>query len=252
MMTTQSGDGRAHLHLLTGAYAADALSDPEREEFEQHLAGCADCTQEVRELRATGARLAGAVAEAPPPGLRDRVLAEIATVRQDPPVVDELERRRRSTRRWSSRLLGVAAAILLVVSLSLSALTITLDRRLDQLEADTDDVAAVLAAPDAQALPARPGGEGSALVVLSRSRGKAVFVASGLAATGADRTYQLWLLGPGSQPRSAGLLALKPDGRATQLLDGDTAGANGVALTVERAGGAPAPTTEPVVVVDLA
>ena len=51
---------RADLHTLTGAYAADALDPVERDAFERHLQECADCRQEVAELRATTARLAGA------------------------------------------------------------------------------------------------------------------------------------------------------------------------------------------------
>lgn len=249
----EGGDG-AHLHLLTGAYAADALDEPELAAFERHLADCDACVQEVGELRATTARLAEAAAEQPPPGLRARVLAEIATVRQDPPEAagdDELAARR-AARRWPARLFAVAAAVLLLLSLSLTALTIRLDHRLDRLEAATDQVQAVLAAPDARALPARPGAKGAALVVASKSRGQAVFVASGLDQPGPDRAYELWLLGPGGQPRPAGLLNLSGDGRARQLVAGSLSGAAGIALTVEPAGGSPGPTTNPVVVVDLA
>ena len=54
------------LHTLTGAYAANALDAEERDRFALHLAACADCRQEVAELRATTARLAGAVFEQPP------------------------------------------------------------------------------------------------------------------------------------------------------------------------------------------
>ena len=45
-------------HVLTGGYALDALSGPEREAFERHLPGCASCQAEVRGLHETAARLA--------------------------------------------------------------------------------------------------------------------------------------------------------------------------------------------------
>ena len=65
------------MHLLTGAYAADALDAGERDAFEVHLGTCDACRQEVAELTATTARLGSAEAVPPPPGLRARVLDEI-------------------------------------------------------------------------------------------------------------------------------------------------------------------------------
>ena len=78
----------ADLHTLTGAYAADALDPVERDEFERHLQECADCRQEVAELRATTARLAGASYEMPAAELRGRVLDEVSRTRQEAPAVD--------------------------------------------------------------------------------------------------------------------------------------------------------------------
>ncbi|WP_031099410.1 RskA family anti-sigma factor, partial [Streptomyces sp. NRRL S-15] len=75
----------AELHTLTGAYALHALPDDERVAFERHLGVCGACAQEVRELSATAARLGLAVSAVPPPALRDRVLREITTVRQEAP-----------------------------------------------------------------------------------------------------------------------------------------------------------------------
>jgi anti-sigma factor RsiW len=36
------------MHALSGAYAAGALPDDERAEFESHIATCSQCEQEVR------------------------------------------------------------------------------------------------------------------------------------------------------------------------------------------------------------
>ncbi|MFD5088620.1 zf-HC2 domain-containing protein, partial [Kitasatospora sp. NPDC058406] len=57
----------ADLHTLTGAYAAHALPDPEREAFEEHLARCASCAQEVAEFATTLARLGAAETVTPAP-----------------------------------------------------------------------------------------------------------------------------------------------------------------------------------------
>jgi anti-sigma-K factor RskA len=234
----------ADLHTLTGAYAAHALSDTERLAFERHLDTCPACAQEVRELEATAARLGAAVA-APPPELWDRIRAEALATRQLPPVA---ERRRRAGRRVP--LLLAAAAALLVAVLSVTALNLGLLGRADRADRTADLVAAVLAAPDARRVAALPGGAGQATVVVSHQRGRAVFVADGLPAAPAARTYQLWVVSR-SGPRPAGLVEVAGEGRVTRLLDGPVTGSEQVAMTVERQGGAARPTSEPVVVVDL-
>jgi anti-sigma-K factor RskA len=235
----------ADLHTLTGAYAAHALSDTERLAFERHLDTCPACAQEVRELEATAARLGAAVAAPPPPELWDRIRAEALATRQLPPVA---ERGRRAGRRVP--LLLAAAAALLVAVLSVTALNLGLLGRADRADRTADLVAAVLAAPDARRVAALPGGAGQATVVVSHQRGRAVFVADGLPAAPAARTYQLWVVSR-SGPRPAGLVEVAGEGRVTRLLDGPVTGNEQVAMTVERQGGAARPTSEPVVVVDL-
>ncbi|MEU8804871.1 hypothetical protein AB0C35_45630, partial [Spirillospora sp. NPDC048819] len=104
------------LHALAGPYALDAIDDAgERRLFEAHLAVCETCAAELREFRATTARLGMAVAEAPPPRLRDRVLADIGHVRQLPPVPAASPRRTSARpvrpRRWRrAAAAGLAAA----------------------------------------------------------------------------------------------------------------------------------------------
>ena len=245
----------AALHDLTGAYAAQALADTERVSFERHLDACPGCAQEVRELAETTARLGAAVATAPPPGLWDRVRAEALATRQVPPVTRRAggggrARQGRAVPALRFRPLLVAAAVLLVVVLSVTAVNLGVLGRSDRTERTADLVAAVLAAPDARRVAAGPGGPGRASVVVSRGRGQAVFLASGLRPAPAGRTYQLWVVGR-SGPRPAGLAEVAGGGRVARLLDGPVAGDEQVAMTVERRGGAARPTSEPVVVVDL-
>jgi anti-sigma factor RsiW len=244
----------ADLHTLTGAYAAHALSDTERLAFERHLDACPACAQEVRELEATTARLGAAVAAPPPPELWDRIRAEALVTRQLPPLVGRTDRRRQADRRTAAGRrvspLLVAAAALLVAVLSVTALNLGLLGRSERSDRTADLVAAVLAAPDARRVAALPGGAGQATVVVSRQRGRAVFVADGLPPAPAARTYQLWVVSR-SGPRPAGLVQVAGEGRVTRLLDGPVTGNEQVAMTVERQGGAARPTSEPVVVVDL-
>jgi anti-sigma factor RsiW len=229
-------------HLPTGAYAVHALSEAERLAFERHLDTCPPCAVEARRLRAAAARLGAAVAAPPPAALWDRVRAEVATTTQVPSVAGRVGRR-------FPPLLAAAAA-LLVVAFSVTALGLGLGGGPGRPERAVDPVAAVLAAPDARRVGARAGGVGQAEVVVSRQRGRAVFVASGLAPAPAARTYQLWVVDR-SGPRPAGLVEVPAGGRVTRLLDGRVAGSEQVAMTVERRGGAARPTSEPVVVVDL-
>ncbi len=240
------------LHTMTGAYAADALPDQERVVFEQHLATCQTCEQEVRELRETAARLADAVSVPPPAALWERVRQDIATTRQLPPTLADRRARVRGRHAWQrlpGRLLTTAAAALLVIAVSLGGLTLSLANRLDRSTAENDRIKAVLLAPDVQTHTATAAGVGSGTVVASGERQSAVFVASGLRRVPSSRTYQLWVIDSG-HARSAGLLGT--GGQVTWVIDSGLRGADAVGLTVEPRGGSPQPTSTPVLLVDLA
>jgi hypothetical protein len=249
----------ADLHTLTGAYAADALSETERLAYGRHLDACPACDQEVRQLTETAARLGSAVALPPPAALWDRVRAEAAATRQ--PTGESAGRSGRAAaeggpiplsgrgRRRFPPLLAAAAA-LLVAAISVTALTLGLPGQGGRPEGPVDLVAAVLAAPDARRIAAKPGPTGQVAVVVSRRRGQAVVEASGLPEVPAARTYQLWVVDR-SGPRPAGLVEPGGGGKVTRLLEGRVTGSEQVAMTVERRGGAARPTSEPVVVVDL-
>src|SRR5215471_13727488 len=72
-------------HTLAGAYVMDAISAPDRERFERHLAGCEECAQETASLHETTAVLGAAAAEPLPAGLKERVMAAATMTRQQPP-----------------------------------------------------------------------------------------------------------------------------------------------------------------------
>ena len=154
------------------------------------------------------------------------------------------------SRRRFPPLLAAAAALLLVAAISVTALNLGLPGQGGRSEGPVDLVAAVLSAPDARRIAAKPGPTGQVAVVVSRRRGQAVFEASGLPEVAAARTYQLWVVDR-SGPRPAGLVEPGGGGKVTRLLEGRVTGSEQVAMTVERRGGAARPTSEPVVVVDL-
>ncbi|MGZ4591051.1 MAG: anti-sigma factor [Actinomycetes bacterium] len=239
-----STSGTHDVHTLTGVYAADALSDEERRVFEEHLDECPSCRQEVDGLLATAARLGAAASSPAPPALRDRVLAEIATVRQVSPVVSRLDDRR-TDRPWFRQPLGVAASLLLVVSIGLGALAVTERERADDAAQTAARVTAVVTDPNSGrvTLPTATGGVGTVIV----ADGQAVFRATGLPKLPSDRAYQLWRMDT-SGAHSLGVLGR--GGSVTHLVDHVSA-TDRLGLTVEPSGGSKRPTTKPVVVLPI-
>jgi hypothetical protein len=79
-------------HTLAGAYALDAVTDADRAMFEQHLAGCESCREEIRTLREATARLAMVSAVQPRADLRDETLRAVARLSQLPPAGTEARR----------------------------------------------------------------------------------------------------------------------------------------------------------------
>jgi anti-sigma-K factor RskA len=238
------------LHLLTGAYASGALTDAEHDAFVAHLLTCVQCRDEVAEHIATATLLGVAAAETPPPGFRDRVMAEVAGTRQLPPVVTTLaevreQRRSRLSRRWATS----AAAGVAVLAVGLGAWGYTVSQENADLRRQEDQITALLLSGDAKTVTASAGGA-TATVTVSRSTGDMVFMTHGLQDVGHDRTYQVWLLGPGSTVRSAGTFDSDGKGHVTRLFPGP-GDAFAVAVTEEPAGGSERPTTKPVMAMDL-
>src|SRR3954462_12167304 len=72
------------LHSLVAPYALHALVDEEQAGFEQHLALCERCREELATLRDTAASLAyGAEGPLPPPELKGRILAQARSERRN-------------------------------------------------------------------------------------------------------------------------------------------------------------------------
>lgn len=207
------------LHTLTGAYAVHATSDTERVAFTRHLTECAPCRQEVRELRETAARLAGAATATPPPHLRDAVLARIRT---------EAAPRRRPL---AARLFAAAAAVLFAATVALGVTAAAAGRDLEQAQHRSDALAAVLRAGDARVTHAH-----GLTVIVSHAGNRGVVLAD-LPPPPGGHSYQAWTISH-SRYRSAGPLA----GGMAEF----TGAADHVAVTVEPAAGSTRPTTAPV------
>ena len=60
------------VHDLVAAYALDALDDSERREFEEHLATCEQCSEELEGLRAAAGTARAAARQRAPRNISNR------------------------------------------------------------------------------------------------------------------------------------------------------------------------------------
>ncbi|MFG1808253.1 anti-sigma factor domain-containing protein [Streptomyces sp. NPDC049040] len=242
----------AAAHTSTGAYVVHALSDRERERFEQHMEHCEACRREVAELEATAAELGAAAAvpesEPQPAGTKQAVLRRVAATEQEAPVWVPQQR----VRRFRGRVAALVTAAAVAAAATLGGVAVwqhevAVDARdqrhsvEQQAAGQQAAIADVLSASDTQLSSQRLADGGVASVAASRSRDSAVFIADGLRELPRGRAYQVWFTGSGAA-RSGGVLP-GDDARQLRLLDGPVAGASDVDLTVEPAGGSPQPTT---------
>jgi len=252
-------DMRDDLHVLTGSYVLDAISDDEREEFERHLQACPSCAAEVRGLRETAARLALARAVTPPARMEQRVLAATYQTRQLPPLSGDHLRTVRERRRvqaegvlalrrvsWPRRVAVAAAAASVAAAVSLGAVHLSTQHQLDTVRASGAAIVRVVTAPDAHVATARTSAGGSVTVVTSAALRESVVSATGMAALPRDRVYQVWVMSPaGARSAAARSVGLLQD---TQLLAAAVTPGDRIGITVEPSGGTSQPTTTPIAI----
>jgi Anti-sigma-K factor rskA, C-terminal/Putative zinc-finger len=228
------------IHALSGAYAVDALDDVERAHFERHLAECETCRAELDSLQDAAGLLAETTAIQPPAGLRDSVLAGIATVRPLPPEVDKqatvtelAPRRRRRTTAW----LAAAAAVI-----AIGGGAVVWQQAHD--EGAQSQVEQIQAASDVQRYTVPLSDGGSATIYRSKKLNEAAIVTQDMPAAPAGHDYVLWLQ-HGEALVPAGVM---PEGADNAVVfSGDAASASGAGITVEEAGTEPTRPSEDVV-----
>ena len=247
---------RHELHLQTGSYALDALTDEERADFDKHLARCPSCAEEVRGLREAAARLAMATAVTPPPEMRSRVLASALRTRQLPPAGRNLLARagkRTGPRRLSPSRAGLTAGVLALVAAVAFLLVTQLSTRsqLQRAEASNSAIAAVLAAPDARIETAAATVGGTVTAVMSLREHEAVVTTANVPSLPGTRVYQLWIMTSSGAAKSAGLLTVTSSGSTAPVLASGVLPGDRIGITVEPAGGTAQPTTTPVVIMPV-
>lgn len=231
------------------AYALGALDSEERAEFERHLAtGCALCQASLRESAETLATFAAQLPPAmPPPGVRAalhrRIEGDVARRR---PVV-------KTQRRWLGWAATAAAAALVGALATGLLLTSRYEARLTQLARELADLRAeraeeqvvfeLLSDPATRLVSlqgAGPSPDAMARVIWHETAGGWIMVAK-LPPAQPGKTYELWTFSNG-RPSPAGLFTVDASGSATLRINPTGARVEGFAVTLEPAGGMPAPT----------
>jgi anti-sigma-K factor RskA len=251
---------RADLHMLAGPYALNALPPGDRARFERHLAVCDACAQEVRGLQETASRMAAAAAVPPPARLRDRVLAQAARTRQlapapaGPPAAGARwpwrarragAERRGAPPRWLRPVAVGLSAAFAAAAIAFGFTALDTQHSLSQAQARDHMLAAVLTAPDVKMMSAPVTGGGTATLVMSHRERALAFSSAGLPSLPSGQGYELWLMGP-SGGRPAAMLPRPAHGMTAPVIATGIRAGDVVELTVEPAGGAPRPTTAPI------
>jgi anti-sigma-K factor RskA len=263
-MTESSGDD---IHTLAGPYALDALDDDERTLFELHLPQCAVCSAEVAELSEAAVKLSTGVSMYPPRAMKDAVMASIAQVEQLPPLPAVSSEAAVSSMAGPSvagpsvsaqpiaavarpafgrrSLLALAAALVIVAGAG--GIAVDQYRKNSATQDANEQIAAVLAQPDARTVRGALTGGGAATVVASPGRDAAVVVLSGLPALPSKKTYQLWLIDSSKAAHSVGLASSSQ----TKILAGGVTGKVAFGVTVEPEGGSQQPTMPAAVIIPI-
>ena len=207
------------LHDLTPAYALDALDPDDEREYEAHLSRCEQCREELVGLRETAAALAyAAEPSSPSPLLRGRILE---AARADRPTVVALRPR------WAYPVAAVAA-VAACAAIGFGAWAASLHSQLGSRNA---------------ALRGVPLSGAAGSVVVGGS-GRAALVVSGLKPAPAGRTYEAWVIQDG-KAYPAGTFDARTGTVTIRLRHAVPRGAV-IGITIERAGGAAAPTMKPI------
>ena len=185
--------------------------------LEAHLARCPRCRMEYdRQAEVLGRLGTLAAPAAPPPELRDRVLAQLDETAEPRPVFRQPVR----PVRWMRPLLVAAAVIVLVMGGSLAYLYRDLDQTRAALAAERSrdaEARGILAEPSATIpLVAGSGADAYGTLYLAPDGSQAVMVIDKIPPPPTGRVYQVWLVQNG-QRTSAGLFTVGGDSR-TQLL----------------------------------
>jgi hypothetical protein len=224
------------------AYLLGALTDLERQAFEGHLAGCADCREELERLRPAADWLPRSVEQLEPPAALKASLMEV--------VEREARERRGESGRpgLSERVAGLLrrpAALRPLLAACALVLGLLVGYGVAQLVSG-EDSRTVVAKVDDERLPS---GSGS-LTLQGDGEDGGILRLHGLPSLRSNRVYQAWV-------RRKNEIVPQPtfevgrDGAAAVAVPNDLSEADAVLVTRELRGGARAPGERPIIEVRL-
>ena len=243
-----------------GAYLLDALDDAERGRFEAHLRECPVCADEVERLRpAVWALPRSVVPVTPPASLRAALMHEVeAEVRERegvgprrpgrvPRMAEWIARAGARAGQLSPRGAVLAASIVLLAGVVAGAVgLLAVEGITEDDQSRTASARTIVAKFDKTRVPL---GSGSLALPADRDNG-AVLRVHGLRPLEEGSVYQVWVSRRGETiPQS--LFSVGEDGDGAAAVTEDLDDADAVMVTREQAGGAKAPSEEPILTVAL-
>jgi hypothetical protein len=257
------------------AWAIGALRAPEVAEVEGHLADCPACSADARALSFVPVAVAARDGfEMPSPAVRSRLLSAVAGPAVPSVVAEAYHRESHASGSTPAVWLAIAASLVLAAFLGWDG--VRLRGRIAELTSELDQARAAIAATESRmaSLQRSAGQNQSAFAVLtapdvaridlagqpeapqasgraywSRARGM-VFSAARLPPPPPGRAYQVWVVTSAPAPISAGLIEPDRTGQVNIVFatPSDIPQPVAVAVTLEPAGGVPAPTGPKVLV----
>jgi len=238
------------------AYALGTLDAEEISALESHLKTCQDCQAELADYQAVTTGLLESVPpQAPPPGLRNKLAAQLPSQRTRTPSL--------FANLFARFSLGqIAITVVVVLLLGLNVYSSFQIRDLQRQQAalterlSNDQTAlAMLAYPSTQSLAVNPDVKNLAgSMLVDREKRIAVLVLWNLPSLEAGQTYQAWLIDAEGNRVSGGLFAPIDGNRYTTITIrapvpfGEF---EGFGVTVEPSGGSEGPTGPRVLAVDF-
>jgi anti-sigma factor RsiW len=226
--------GHEDFHELTAAYALDALDELDQLGYEEHLRMCPQCREDLAAVQDTAGLLAyGAVAQAPPPALRERILEQARNERTNVIPI---------RRRWALPAAASVAAVAAMAAVGLGIWASSLRSDLNgEQEARTslEQVVSVISDPQSERVPASVG---SGTLVVSPT-GAAALILPGLDPAPSGKTYEIWVA-EDRAPKPAGLFQSAGETTHVAVTRPVPKGAS-VLITLEPAGGRTTPSGTP-------
>jgi len=245
---------------LAAGYALGALDVEDRARFEALLdAGDIDARAALRDFEATVRDVAAETAEAPPSAVKAALMARIDAEHRARGAATQLRSTVRATtpRRspWTIVLVGAMAAGIAAIAVGLAVSTVY-DRRIDQLGRQQaqlqqeltrqQELVTILQDPATRVvalagLPAAPDARGR---MLWHAKVGGLLVTQGLPPTPEGKAYELWAISGKAAPVPAGVFTVDARGVGSIRVAPVEGGAepDTFAVTLEPAGGVPAPT----------